>query len=93
LKVSQLRASTLVSQPALTVIAVERVDLTVTRASIGGYCYASITPVAIIVCTPGRTYAVDIEANPVSVDSLTRDIPALSGILRNGSAGRTHTTP
>jgi hypothetical protein len=72
-----LRTSELFAAANLRLIAVESVDIRPTRTKTGGYVYASLQPVAVIVCRPEGNTAFDMQARPTSVEQLRKDVPAL----------------
>lgn len=78
---STLRASVIFSDSRLTLIAVESVDLRHSKTNTGCRLYGNIEPVAVIVCGPDGTYALDMEAKLTAFDQLRQDIPELDTII------------
>jgi len=75
-----LRARTIFADHRFTVIAVESVVLRHGDKGHGRYLAANMKPVAVVVKEPNRTYAVDMEAMPISIDRdplrpLINDLP------------------
>lgn len=70
---------------ALTVVAVEFVDSGHTRTRAGCRSYGRLEPVALVVCGRDGVYAVDMEAQPLDVDQLVRDLPELAVHVARGS--------
>ena len=65
-----LRARTVFSGERLTVTAIESLQLSEVRRQRGRLVIGSLKPVAVIVREPGRTYALDMDAQPVDVDQV-----------------------
>jgi len=76
-----LRASELLNDAGLRLVAVESVDLQNSKTGIGFRLSGNIKPVALIVCGRGSCYALDMDANPLDIDQLRRDIPGLDAII------------
>ena len=77
---AELRARTIFADRRFTVIAVESVVLLHGDKGHGRYLAANMKPVAVVVKEPNRTYAVDMEAMPISIDRdplrpLINDLP------------------
>ena len=68
-----LRATVLFSDDTLTVTVVESLLLRTDRSNRGRFLFASLRPVAVVVKARGRTYALDMNAQPVDIDRL--DLP------------------
>jgi len=64
---------TIFSDDRLTVIAVERLEFRTDRLDHRRLVTGSLKPVAVIVTAPDRTYALDMNAQPVDID--TMDLP------------------
>ena len=75
-----LRAREIINQPMLKLIAVESIDLGPRKTQIGWHCFAKMEPVAVIVCGPDGTYALDVDAQPADVERLRRDVPGLDAM-------------
>lgn len=65
---ARLRAITVFADQRFTVIAVESVELRHGNTGYGHHLTASLEPVAVVVKGPDKTYAVDMEAKPVSIN-------------------------
>ena len=76
-----LRASVIFNNAKLLLIVVESVDCQHNKWNSGCYLYGNIEPIALIVCTQDKTYALDMQSNPASIDILKQDIPELSEIM------------
>lgn len=66
----KLRASEIYRGPGITVTAIESIELHPISTTNGCQVYGSISPYALIVQTPEIQYALDIAAQPISMDSL-----------------------
>jgi len=72
----------------LRLIAVESVEVR-HRSSPGGcQSYGSIRPIAVVVCRPEGTYALDMEAKPADLDQLRRELPELDAKLASSEPGQ-----
>ena len=78
---STLRAKKIFQNSALTLIAVESVDLRRHGSGSGGHLYMAIEPFAVVVRTSAEAYALDMEGNPVNLDQLRREAPELDAII------------
>ena len=76
-----LRASEIFNDSRLMLIAVESVDVQHCKTYIGCRMFGNIKPIAVIVCGPDGTYALDVEAKPATLDQLRQDIPELDAII------------
>ena len=76
-----LRASEIFNDSTLTLIAVVSVDFRHSKTNTGCQLYGSIEPIAVIVCSPDGTYALDMEAKPANFDQLRQDIPELGALI------------
>ncbi len=65
---------------ALSLTAVESLDLHTSRSNVGSYISGSIDPVAIIVSDQTGTYALDIHAQTLTLEQLRRAIPELDAL-------------
>ena len=63
-----LRAKTVFTDQRFTVIAVESVELRRGSTTHGRHLTAQLKPIAMVVKEPGRTYALDMEAQATSID-------------------------
>lgn len=64
-----------------TLLVVESADLRCRRSDTGYQIYASMEPLAIIVCSPNGVTAFDMEAHPVSLDALRQDVSGLADLV------------
>ena len=69
----RVRQRTIFSDDRLTVIAVERLEFRTDRLDHRRLVTGSLKTVAVIVTAPDRTYALDMNAQPVDID--TMDLP------------------
>lgn len=67
--------------PALTLIIVEAVEFRMTTTTTSGFIFGNITPIAVVVYRQDGTTAMDMHAEPASVEQLRRDIPELDAVL------------
>jgi hypothetical protein len=72
--VTTLRASTVFADEKLTVTVIESLELSEVREHFGRLVTVNLKPVAVIVRQPGRTYALDMDAQLLDMD--TMDLPA-----------------
>ena len=73
-----LRASEVFNDSTLTLIAIESFDFRHRETNTGCQLYGNIKPIAVIVCSPDGTYALDMEAKPVELNQLKQEIPELA---------------
>jgi dihydrodipicolinate reductase len=71
---TKLRARTVFSDDTLTVTAVEKLALQSDRLNRRCFLSGSLQPVAVIVKTPDRTYALDMAAQLLDLDQV--ELPA-----------------
>jgi len=71
------RTSRLLDRDSLVLIVVESVSSERHSASSGCWFSASVAPVALVICKPKRTQALDMYGNPIDLDELRRKVPAL----------------
>ena len=62
-------------------IAIESVESHGHRSHGGCRFSALVEPVALVVCGPGPARALDMHGNPVEMEALRRDVPALDSAL------------
>ena len=78
---AKLRARAFFKNSMLTLIAVESVDTWHGNTTTGCQLFGGLAPVAVIVCSPEGTYALDMEARPVDLDRFRTDLPELGALL------------
>jgi hypothetical protein len=76
-----LRASVIFSEPGRRLIAIEAVDFRSDITDSGCRVYGKLEPVALIVCTQDRRYALDMQARPTALDQLRQDLPELDAMM------------
>lgn len=76
-----LRAREIINEPMLKLIAVESIDLRPRKTQIGWHCLGKMEPIAVIVCSPDGTYALDMDAQPADVERLRQDVPELDAMV------------
>jgi uncharacterized spore protein YtfJ len=76
-----LRAREIYHDAGFMLIAVESVDFQHSKTNIGWQLYGNIEPIAVIVCGPDGTYALDMEAKPAAFDQLKQEIPEIDSII------------
>jgi len=76
-----LRAREIFHDAGCQIIAVESVEVQKSKADSGCHAYGKIEPVAVIVCGPDRTYALDMESAPAPLDRLRQDVPGLDAMM------------
>lgn len=76
-----LRASEIYNNSRLSLIVVESVGCQHSKMNSGCHLYGTIEPIALIVCTLDKTYALDMESNLTSLDLLKQDLPELDAII------------
>ena len=67
---ASVRARTVFSDHELTVTAVESVEFQTGRSDRRRFVIGSLRPIAIIVREPGRSYALDMAAQPVDIERI-----------------------
>jgi hypothetical protein len=73
----EIRARAFAESASRKLIAVELVETRRAAMSQGWQFFASLKPVAIVVCGPSGTLALDLEAKPVDLDKLREESPSL----------------
>jgi len=76
-----LRARVIFNDSGLMLIAIESVDFRYSNTDTACRMFGNIEPTAVIVCGPGATYALDMEAKPAALDQLRQDIPGLDTLI------------
>lgn len=76
-----LRASEIFNDSRLMLIAIESVDFRYSKTNTVCRMVGNIEPIAVIVCAPDATYALDMEAKPAALEKLRQDIPELDAII------------
>lgn len=76
-----MRATEILDRPGLRLIAIEAVESLRNKAGSGCQFYASLAPIAIVVCRPGGISALNIAAEPIVLDALRRDVPGLDAMI------------
>ena len=67
---ADVRARTVFSDHEITVTAVESVEFQTNRSNRRRFAIGILQPVAVIVREPGKTYALDMAAQPVDIEGL-----------------------
>ena len=75
------RAKRVLDRPSLVLIVVETVSFQSHRSGAGCGFSAAISPVALVICTPAATQALDLNGRPVELDALRRQVPVLDDEL------------
>ena len=76
-----LRLRKILDEDARKLIAVESVESTQSKTDTGGRFFGSIKPIALVVCDPRGSYALDIEARTADLEQLRRDLPELDALV------------
>ena len=71
---ARLRARTVFSDDTFTVTAIEKLAFRTDKFNRRCMLFGSLEPTAVIVTTPHKTYALDMDAQPVDLDQL--ELPA-----------------
>ena len=71
---ARLRERGVFADQRFTVTAVESLELETTRTNHGGFMSGRLKPIAVIVKVPDRTYALDMDAEPVDIDRLATQV-------------------
>jgi len=69
------------SDAALTVVAVETIQITQRRTPTGYQLFGTAEPIAVVVCAPDGVHALDMAAKPIDFGQLRQDIPAFDSII------------
>lgn len=82
-----LRATVILNDAGMKLIAIECVDCTQIKTKSSYRFVARIQPEAVIVCHQhGHVYAMDMNAQPMALEALMRDIPGLARMLHEGGS-------
>ena len=76
-----MRAREIFCDSGLLLIALASVDFRRSKTNIGCLTYWNIEPIAVIVCSPDGTYALDMEAKLVAIDQLRQNFPELDAVI------------
>ena len=76
-----LRATEVVNHDGLCLIAIESIERQHNMMELGCQLYGRLDPIAIIVCTRDRVYALDMQGRPTAIEQLLEDIPELQDII------------
>ena len=74
---STWRAHKIFDDATYTLFAIASVVVRHSKANAIYHVYGKIAPVAVIVCSPAGTYALDMHARPVSIERLRQDLAGL----------------
>lgn len=77
----KLRASEIFRNPRLLLIAIESISFQYNKTVKLSHLSGKIEPIAVIVCSPDRTYALDMEAKPAPFEKLREDVPELDDMI------------
>ena len=78
-----LRATPVYRDTTTSIFAVESVSVTTHQTTTSCQLFASVRPVAIVIRTAERTYALDTASRPTDLDELKRQLPADVEALTN----------
>ena len=78
---TRLRASQIVNDAGLMLIAIEAVDFQQNKTTSSCRCHGNIEPLALIVCSPAGINALDMEAKHITLDQLVQNIPKLDAMI------------
>jgi len=84
---AKLRASVIFNDSRRMLIAIESVDFRYGNTNTICRMYGKLEPIAVIVCGPDITYALDMEAKPAGLDQLIEDIPELEATITTFNIG------
>lgn len=76
-----IRPRPVFSDSTLTIVAIESIEIEKHRTAIGHQLVGAAKPVAVVVCAPDGTYAIDMVANPIDFESLRQDVPGLDSMI------------
>lgn len=76
-----MRASEIFNDAGLMIVVIESVEFLHCNTNTICQMYGKIVPVAVVVCGPDSSYAIDMEAKPASLDQLKQDIPGLDAVI------------
>lgn len=80
-KIEKLRASEIYRDSRFLLIAVESVSFQHHQMDQFSQISAKIEPVAIVVCGPKKSYALDMEAQALDLEKLQQNLPELDDIM------------
>lgn len=78
----KLRACEIFRDSRFQLIAVESIDFQLYKTDTLCQLSGNIEPIAVIVCSSGGTYALDMQAKPTAFDQLRKDIPELDAMIK-----------
>jgi len=76
-----LRAREIFNDAELRLIAIESIELQQHKTDLGHQLYGHLDPLALMICTRDRVYALDMQARPITVEQLLGDIPELEDMI------------
>ena len=76
-----MRATEIFDGPGLRLIAIESIESARDKVDTSCRFYASIAPVAVVVCRSNEIYALNMHAEPAVLDSFRRDVPGLDAMI------------
>jgi hypothetical protein len=80
--VDSLRARQVFSNARIALIAIESVDFQYDKTDFVYQLFGNKKPIAIVVCSPDKTDALDMEGRPLSVEQLRQNIPELAALIK-----------
>lgn len=78
---NRLRATEMYKDAERLLLVVESVTLEHGCSPSGTHLFGAVEPVAVVVSSGGRVYALNMKARTVNVDQLRRELPALESLL------------
>jgi hypothetical protein len=76
-----LRARELFSDTRHRLISVESIDVHETKSARGCRLFVFMQSLAVIVCSPDKTYALDMAAQPADLEHLIQTVPELESMI------------
>jgi hypothetical protein len=72
-----LRTTEIFADASFRLIAVESIEFGHSKTNRGCRLVGNLQPVAVIVCAPEGSYALDMDAKPIAIEQLKRELPGL----------------
>lgn len=79
------RAKSVFSNDVLTIVAIEKAVTQSQKWDFSCGISSVLEPVAVVVCEERNQYALDMNAEPIDIDQLKKDVPELDHLLTDSS--------
>ena len=75
-----IRPRPVFSDSTVTIVAIESIEIDQHRTAMGNQLFGAARPVAVVICAPDSTYALDLSAKPIDLEQLRQEIPDLEAV-------------